>query len=99
MKRDTFSANEVDIFKGVQRWINKNPTGDRATVLALVRLPLMEFSELFSTVKGSGLVNTEQLLEAIENKITGFCSSRKHMNIIFVGPAVSDFDAQSHGTL
>lgn len=89
MKRDTFYADEVNIFKGVQRWITKNPKIDSAKVLDLVRLPLMQFTELFSTVKESGLVSNEQLLQAIETKTTNLCTTRQ--NIYFDEDFVSDF--------
>lgn len=68
LKRDTFFALEEDIFNGVQRWITKNPEVDSATVLGVVRLPIIPLKELFTTVKKSGLLNSDQLLQVIEDK-------------------------------
>lgn len=68
----------MNIFKGVQRWITKNPNVNSATVLGLVRFPGMLFSDLFTTVKKSGLLNSDQLLQALEDKTKGFFIKREN---------------------
>lgn len=97
MKRDTFYAVEINIFNGVQRWITKNPEVDSAKVLSFVRLPIIPLGELFTTVKKSGLLNSDQLLQAIEDKTNGSYTNRiNHFKASKEVNEVDDLDLFDH---
>lgn len=91
LQRDTFFAEEVKIFKGVQMWITKNPELDSATVLDFVRLPIIPYDELFKTVKKSGLLTSDKLLQVLEDK-TNFYYTPRIRNIQVWTEASEDFD-------
>lgn len=67
LKRDSFFAPEVDIFRGVYNWCRANDyVGD--AVLKCVRLPLMSVTELLSVVRPASLVKPDALLDAIAER-------------------------------
>lgn len=68
MSRDSFCAPEVQIFEALGRWVQSNPEEDAKTALALVRLPLMELSDLLNKVRPTGLIPPDAILDAIHNK-------------------------------
>jgi BTB/POZ domain-containing protein 9 len=65
IKRDSFCAPEVDIFRAVQCWIGENPEADRQ-ILCNIRLPLIKLPDLFHTVRPSGLFTADAILDAIK---------------------------------
>lgn len=65
LKRDSFDAAEVNIYKAVAAWFKSNPSADIQTVLSLVRLPLMELSHLLEVVRPSGILESDHILDAI----------------------------------
>lgn len=73
IKRDSFCAPEVEIFRAVQCWILENAEEleeivDRKEVLSSVRLPLIGLHDLFHTVRPSGLFTADAILDAIKIK-------------------------------
>lgn len=65
LKRDSFYAPEVNIYKAVVAWFKSNPSEDIQKVLTLVRLPLMELSHLLEVVRPSGILESDFILDAI----------------------------------
>ncbi|XP_028968050.1 BTB/POZ domain-containing protein 9-like [Galendromus occidentalis] len=67
LSRDSFCAEEIDIFRAVTRWCKKNPDPeDQAEVLGRLRLPLIPTRSLLTEVKSSSLITTDRLIEAIQ---------------------------------
>ena len=67
IKRDSFCAPEVEIFRAVQCWINENPDADKH-LLSNIRLPLISLHDLFHTVRPSKLFTADAILDAIKIK-------------------------------
>ena len=67
--RDSFCAPEIDIFRAIQYWAERN--GDQqltATAMSTVRLPLMKLDDLLNVVRLSSLVSADAILDAIKLK-------------------------------
>ncbi|XP_002024639.2 BTB/POZ domain-containing protein 9 [Drosophila persimilis] len=71
LRRDFFNVPEVDIFRAVWKWSDKNPSEDIKTVVSLVRLPLMSIDDLLHVVRPSGIIESDKLLDAIGQVNTG----------------------------
>lgn len=69
LRRDSFAASEKEIFQALCHWSRQNGEG-RATqeVMAAVRLPLMSLTEMLNVVRPSGLLNPDDLLDAIKTR-------------------------------
>lgn len=65
LKRDSFYAPEVNIYKAVASWFKFNPSSDIQKVLSLVRLPLIDISHLLEVVRPSGILESDYILDAI----------------------------------
>ena len=71
IKRDSFCAPEVQIFRAVAEWVEANQglnKNDIAEVLGEVRLPLISLHDLFHTVRPSKLFEADAILDAIKLK-------------------------------
>ena len=71
IKRDSFCAPEIQIFRAVKDWVESNEEiseADLKMVLGQVRLPLMSFHDLFDTVRPSELFTADAILDAIRLK-------------------------------
>lgn len=77
IKRHSFCAPEVEIFRAVQRWMQENaaeelgkdvPDKMENQVLLSVRLPLIGLHDLFHTVRPSGLFTADDILDAVKIK-------------------------------
>ncbi|XP_002135358.1 BTB/POZ domain-containing protein 9-like [Drosophila pseudoobscura] len=66
VRRDTFVAPEVEIFRTVCKWNQLNPSADIKTVISHIRLPLMTVSELLHVVRPTGIFELDQILDAID---------------------------------
>lgn len=69
--RDSFCAQEVDIFTAVVQWTDKNPgEPDHVAqeILSKVRLSLMTIEDLMQTVRPRGIIPAEAILDAIDAK-------------------------------
>ncbi|KAI1284895.1 BTB/POZ domain-containing protein 9 [Halotydeus destructor] len=69
ISRDSFCAQEVDIFRAVCEWAKSNLTAEQDEVLAQVRLPLMSQPEMLDVVRPTGLVSADVILDAIKVRI------------------------------
>ena len=68
ISRDSFCAPEIEIFRGVQTWSERNPDEALQGIVKHVRLPLMSLDELLNTVRPSSLVAADAILDAIKVK-------------------------------
>lgn len=64
LSEDAFYAKEIDIFKAVSMWVSER-RGMDSGVLKVVRLPLIDTKDLVTTVKDSGLIPMNLLVDAI----------------------------------
>ena len=73
LSRDTFFADEIEIFKAVEKWCKVLPRDERdvVQVLASVRLPFITTTMLSTTVWSSGLISAETIIEAIAARRCG----------------------------
>ena len=71
LSRDSFYADEVDIFNGVIEWLQFNGKTKESSqrVLSTVRLNLLDMKELLSRVRPSGFFCPDTILDAIEAKV------------------------------
>ena len=66
ISRDSFCAQEVDIFRAVVEWAKKNPETDASEVLSCVRLPLISLVDLLNVVRPCDLLSADVILDAIK---------------------------------
>ena len=64
--RDSFCAQEIDIFEAVCLWAEHNQGSDPTPILEAVRLPLMNMNQLLNVVRDTGLVSSDSILDAIK---------------------------------
>ncbi|XP_031623782.1 BTB/POZ domain-containing protein 9-like [Contarinia nasturtii] len=67
LKRDTFYAAEIDIFKAVQNWSKHNPNADAKEAFSFVRWSLMSSDEIFKTVLPSNILEPAQILNMMKD--------------------------------
>lgn len=73
LSRDSFFAPEVDIFLAVKEWCRRNSGdsgGDIQGVVQHVRFSLMKLEQLLQEVRSSGIIESDLLLDAINEKTT-----------------------------
>lgn len=71
IKRDSFCAPEIDIFRAVCEWAKRNSSHSSEVVkeiISCIRLPLISTNDLLSVVRNSGLVDPDDILDAIDAK-------------------------------
>ena len=68
ISRNSFCAPEIDIFKAVQQWAERNPDESLENIVCCVRLPLMSLEDLLNIVRPSNLVSADSILDAIKMK-------------------------------
>lgn len=69
LRRDSFYAPEICIFRALQHWREKNPdVAQFSQVIKHIRLPLMTLDELLNIVRPSSLVTADSILDAIQVK-------------------------------
>ncbi|XP_022228025.2 BTB/POZ domain-containing protein 9-like [Drosophila obscura] len=66
LRRGTFADYELHIFQAVHKWSLHNPSEEMKSVLALIRFPLIAVKDLVGTVRGSGIVESETIFDAID---------------------------------
>ena len=64
ISRDSFLAEEVNVFNAVCKWIAHN-SEDASDLLQCVRLCQIPATQLFETVRPSGLYSDKEILDAI----------------------------------
>lgn len=77
LKRDSFFAPEVEIFKGVCKWCRHNEVSSEE-VIDCVRLSLMTITDLLSVVRPADLVKPDTLLDAIAERTSAKVSNLPH---------------------
>ncbi|KAG4074440.1 hypothetical protein HA402_015136 [Bradysia odoriphaga] len=71
LKRDTFCAPEMDIFKAVLEWRkHEHSDSEFQAIIPLVRFKLIDLEELLTIVKESSTLDSERLLEIVREKTT-----------------------------
>lgn len=74
LKRDSLYVNELDIFKAVCHWIKVNQDNEdpelKIKIFSAVRFPLMTVGELLSKVRESRIISSDNILDAIQSKIS-----------------------------
>ena len=69
IERDSFCAQEIEIFNLVKEWHGLSGKDDvRHELVDKIRLPLMKLEELFNDVRESNLVSADVILDAIKLK-------------------------------
>ncbi|MFH4977444.1 hypothetical protein AB6A40_004153 [Gnathostoma spinigerum] len=70
LQRDSFCAPEIEIFKALVEWVRIHPNlkDEADMVLSRIRLPLMKLDDLLNTVRSSGLVSPDLILDAIKEQ-------------------------------
>jgi len=67
--RDSFCAPEIDIFRAIQQWAERNTDQQLTTsAMSTVRLPLIKLDDLLNVVRLSSLVSADAILDAIKLK-------------------------------
>jgi len=66
--RDSFCADEIEMFKAVSRWAKSNPDGDVGSVLQGIRLSLINIQDLLKVVRPTDLMPPDILLDAIQSR-------------------------------
>ena len=69
IRRDSFCAQEIDIFKAVKEWSARNPNEEIEDIISAIRLPLISNNDLLNVVRKSSLVSSDAILDAIQSKI------------------------------
>ena len=67
LSRDSFFAPEIEIFRAIVQWMERNNVGvdDARDLLKVVRLQLVSHSDLFNIIRPSGLYQPDQILDAL----------------------------------
>ena len=73
LSRDSFFAPEIEIFKAIVQWMEKNNVcvDEARDLLKVVRLQLVSNGDLFNIIRPSGLYQPDQILDALH------CQSEK----------------------
>nr|CAB3226454.1 BTB/POZ domain-containing protein 9-like [Phallusia mammillata] len=96
LRRDSFCVPEKIIFKSIQAWCDSNPiaenldqeekiaeTEKRNMLLAAVRLPLIPLQDLLDTVRPTGLISSDLLLDAIKAQTDECESSLEYRGVLY----------------
>jgi len=68
LSRDSFCAPEIQIFHAIKIWLSNNKETSINEVISVVRFPLLCLNDLLHTVRNSGIVSAESILDAIEQQ-------------------------------
>jgi len=67
--RDSFCAPEIDIFRAMQQWAERNADQQLTlSAMSTVRLPLISLDDLLNIVRLSNLISADAILDAIKLK-------------------------------
>ena len=69
ISRNSFYASEMNIFRAVQRWTQRNRNVDNKRVVAEIRLTLISQKDLLDSVRASNLVSADAILDAMNTRI------------------------------
>ena len=67
LSRDSFFAPEIEIFRAIVQWMERNNVGvdEARDLLKVVRLQLVSNNDLFNIIRPSGLYQPDQILDAL----------------------------------
>lgn len=67
LSRDSFFAPEIEIFRSIVQWMEKNNISveEASDLLKVVRLQLVSNNDLFNIIRPSGLYQPDQILDAL----------------------------------
>jgi BTB/POZ domain-containing protein 9 len=68
ISRDSFCAEEVQIFRAVSVWAAGNPEAEYSKVLKEIRLSLLSIQDLLKVVRPTELLPPDVLLDAIQSR-------------------------------
>ncbi|GMS80274.1 hypothetical protein PENTCL1PPCAC_2449, partial [Pristionchus entomophagus] len=88
--RDSFCADEIDIFNAICRWNEARPQESSESLSSLVsrlRLPLISLNHLLDIVRPSGLIASDTILDAIKEQCGTTSSLLTHRG--FLSPDVN----------
>ncbi|XP_023340918.1 BTB/POZ domain-containing protein 9 [Eurytemora carolleeae] len=68
ISRDSFCAEEVQIFRAVASWAKGNPEAEVSQVLKEIRLSLLSIQDLLKVVRPTDLIPPDVLLDAIQSR-------------------------------
>ncbi|XP_053674689.1 BTB/POZ domain-containing protein 9-like [Anopheles nili] len=73
LSRDSFFAREIDIFKAVHNWYQENMKSVKnvSDLLSNIRFSLMSQADLLSVVLDSGMLDSNQILDIMKNRVSG----------------------------
>lgn len=109
LSRDSFCAQEVDIYKAVLEWIKRNPSASKEAVnnvLSCVRLSLLSIEDILTVVRPSNLLDANTILDAIQEKCfftkstglryRGFLVPEENVATAAHGALVTEGDMKKH---
>ncbi|XP_039153980.1 BTB/POZ domain-containing protein 9-like [Drosophila simulans] len=70
LRRDCFFAPELQIFLAVWNWSRFNSNVDYESLISYVRLSLINLKDLLQVVRPSGILDPDQILDAINERCT-----------------------------
>ncbi|EDW56093.1 GM22934 [Drosophila sechellia] len=70
LRRDCFFAPELQIFFAVWNWSRFNSNVDYKSLISYVRLSLISLKDLLQVVRPSGILDPDQILDAINERCT-----------------------------
>ena len=85
LKRDSFFANEMSIFRGCVKWAehnHKQGSDEMAGILQVIRLYRMSLDDIFNSVRPKMLFAADELLEAIQIKHQGCYSEIRERGLL-----------------
>lgn len=94
ISRDSFCAQEVDIFRSVVEWIRKNSDAEASDVLSYVRLPLISLIDLLHVVRPCELLSADVILDAIKARCESRDSDLRYRGFLMAEENVA---SRSHG--
>jgi len=68
ISRDSFCAEEIEVFRAVATWSKANPEVDVTSVLKEIRLSLVNIQDLLKVVRPTDLMPADILLDAIQSR-------------------------------
>ncbi|KAE9548774.1 hypothetical protein FO519_008012 [Halicephalobus sp. NKZ332] len=82
ISRDSFCAPEIEIFKGVVRWMDANPneSSQFEHLVFYIRLSLIKLDDLLNIIRPSGLIPADVLLDAINDQ-----TKKKSSDLVYRG--------------
>lgn len=97
LQRDSFFAQEVDIFRAVLEWRKHNHVSDDdfQMIVSAIRFELIDFEELFTDVRESSILSETRFLDVLRTKTTGSNMNWRALCYSGVNVATAEFNAKT----